>query len=74
MAEVEARDQLRNWQPPVDGSQLMAWFDLPPGPLVGQLKTAVREAILDGAIPNTFEDAKAFVSAWAAEHGISAKS
>ncbi|MEY4478282.1 MAG: hypothetical protein RL276_587 [Bacteroidota bacterium] len=74
MAEVEARDQLRNWQPPIDGSQLMDWFDLPPGPLVGQLKTAVREAILDGVIPNTFDDARAFVTAWAAEHGISAKS
>ena len=73
MAEVEARDHLRNWQPPIDGSQLMSWFDLPPGPMVGQMKTAVREAILDGAIPNTFDDAKAFVSAWAAEHGISAK-
>ena len=32
MAEVEARDHLRNWQPPIDGGQLMSWFDLPPGP------------------------------------------
>jgi putative nucleotidyltransferase with HDIG domain len=74
MAEVEARDHLRNWQPPIDGSQLMSWFDLPPGPMVGQMKTAVREAILDGAIPNTFDDAKAYVTAWAAEHGIPLKS
>ena len=74
MAELEARDHLRNWQPPIDGTQLMAWFDLPPGTLIGQMKTAVREAILDGLIPNTFDDAKAFATAWAAEHGIASKS
>jgi len=74
MAELEARDHLRNWQPPIDGTQLMAWFDLPPGALIGQMKTAVREAILDGLIPNTFDDAKAFATAWAAEHGIASKS
>jgi poly(A) polymerase len=74
MAELEARDHLRNWQPPIDGTQLMEWFDLPPGALIGQMKTAVREAILDGIIPNTFDDAKAFATAWAAEHGIASRS
>jgi hypothetical protein len=38
------------------------------------MKTAVREAILDGLIPNTFDDAKAFATAWAAQHGIASKS
>ena len=74
MAELEARDHLRNWQPPIYGTQLMEWFDLPPGALIGQMKTAVREAILDGIIPNTFDDAKAFATAWAAEHGIASRS
>ena len=69
IVEVEAKDQLRNWQPPVDGNQLMTWFNLPPGREVGELKTAIREGILDGAIENNFEAAKAFAFKWAEERG-----
>lgn len=70
---VEAKDKLRNWQPPVNGNQLMQWFDLPPGKAIGDLKTAIREGILDGDIANDFDDAKAFAFQWAKNKGYPLK-
>ncbi len=52
MREVEERDQIREFQPPVRGDEIMAMFGLEPGPLVGRLKNSVKDAILDGVIPN----------------------
>ena len=52
IVEVEAKDQLRNWQPPIDGNDIMQAFGLAAGKEVGLLKNTIREAILEGVIPN----------------------
>lgn len=61
MAEVEARDHLRNWQPPVDGDEMQRRLRLPEGVAVGILKAWLREAVLDGEVPNEHAPAWAYV-------------
>ena len=57
MADVTERDHLRNFQPPVDGALIMKTFGLEPSALVGEIKNAIKDAVLDGVIPNEYDQA-----------------
>lgn len=68
--EVEEKDQIRNWQPPIDGLEIMQLFNLTPSRPVGILKDGLKDAILDGDIANNREEALAFLYRKAKEIGV----
>ncbi len=61
LKEIEEKDAVRTFQPPVHGEEIIAAFDIPPGPIVGVIKSAIKEAILDGVIPNEHEAAREYM-------------
>jgi len=68
--EVEEKDQVRNFQPPITGEEIMEMFNLKPGREIGILKEKVKEAILEGEIPNEKEEATKFVIVEAEKLGL----
>ena len=70
LIDLEERDRIRNFQPPVSGEEIMQRFSLPPSKPVGLLKEAIKNAILDGIVPNEHDAALAFVDAQARQMGL----
>lgn len=70
LKDVEDRDRIRNWQPPISGEDIMQAFGLSPGREIGIIKNAIREAILEGEIPNDRQEAYTFMLAEGARLGL----
>ena len=71
--DLEERDKLRNFQPVITGELIMETFNLTPSKEVGELKTVMREAILDGLIPNSLDEAYPFLLEEGRKRGLTTK-
>jgi len=70
MAEVEERDRVRNFQPPITGDEIIKLFNLAPGPVIGEIKEQIKDAILDGVIRNDREEAYRLLMEIAQKKGL----
>lgn len=70
LKEIEEKDRVRNFQPPVSGEEIMETFNLPPCQTVGEIKSAIKEAILEGEIHNDYDEARAYMLKKGQEMGL----
>ncbi len=70
MKEIEEKDKIRNWQPPISGDEIIKEFNIKPSKVVGEIKGAIKDAILDGVIENNHEDAYQFMIRKGEELGL----
>lgn len=73
LKDIEAKDSIRNFQPPIDGQEIMEIFGLAPSAEVGRLKSSIKDAILDGVIPNEYHAAYDYLLAKAKKIGLEPK-
>jgi hypothetical protein len=70
IVEVEQKDHIRNFQPPVSGDEIMKMFQIPPGRIIGEIKEQIKEAILEGEIRNDRDEAMELLMKIAQEKGL----
>lgn len=73
MKDLEERDRIRNFQPPITGEIIMETYGVPPSRVIGEIKEIIKEAILEGEIPNDYEAAYALMERLAEERGLRKK-
>ena len=73
LREIEEKDRIRNFQPPIDGELIMQTYGLAPCREVGMIKEVIKDAILDGTIQNDYDQAYALMEQVAAQYGLEKK-